>query len=158
MRSTDSGGLDQATVPVSSWKDFVGFFSCWSNAKLLLGTTLSWLLLDVVFYGFQLNITLILRKSNFDGFRKKSRGEYGIYDLLLHNALVNLVLVCAGAIPGYLLTVFTVRNRPVLSPLHSAKIVLGRQTWTEVDTDTSICRFDRIASHPWLRWRCRQAW
>lgn len=63
----EAGGLDQTRVPVSSWKDFVGYFGKWENGRILLGTSLSWLLVDLAYYGFSLNIPLILvRCSVYD--------------------------------------------------------------------------------------------
>jgi PHS family inorganic phosphate transporter-like MFS transporter len=80
--------------PVEAWC----FFSQKSNALKLLGTAGSWFLLDVAFYGINLNSSSVLRAIGFD---KKDN----IY-MLLHNAAVGqLVLICAGSIPGYWFTV-----------------------------------------------------
>jgi PHS family inorganic phosphate transporter-like MFS transporter len=54
--------------------------------------------LDLAFYGLGLNNVSVLSAIGFTG------GE-NVYQTLRDNAIGNLVLVCAGAIPGYILSV-----------------------------------------------------
>lgn len=89
------------TVPKASWADFWRHYSQWRFAKILVGTAGSWLLLDVAFYGLGLNNSIIL---NTIGYSKSPK----VYEQLRNNAVGNLILICAGAVPGYWVTVFTV--------------------------------------------------
>jgi PHS family inorganic phosphate transporter-like MFS transporter len=91
----------ELTVPKASWADFYGHYSQWRYGKILLGTAGSWFLLDVAFYGLGLNNSVILQAIGFSG-------KANVYQVLFNNAVGNLILVCAGAIPGYWVTVFTV--------------------------------------------------
>lgn len=91
---------DGLKVPKASWADFWHHYSQWRYGKILLGTAGSWLLLDVAFYGLGLNNSIIL---NTIGYSKSPK----VYDQLRNNAVGNLILICAGAVPGYWFTVFT---------------------------------------------------
>lgn len=89
------------TVPKASLADFWRHYSQWRFFKILLGTAGSWLVLDVAFYGLGLNNSIIL---NTIGYSKSPK----VYQQLHNNAVGNLILICAGAVPGYWVTVFTV--------------------------------------------------
>lgn len=91
---------DQLRVPKASWKDFFGMYKQWRYSKILIGTAGSWLLLDVAFYGLGLNNSIILGSI---GYAKSKL----VYEQLYNIAVGNLILICAGAIPGYWVTVFT---------------------------------------------------
>jgi PHS family inorganic phosphate transporter-like MFS transporter len=86
------------SVPPASWNDAMVYFSKWKNFKVIFATTTSWFFLDLAFYGLTLNNSMVLSAIGY------STGET-IYDTLLHNAIGNLVLICAGSIPGYWLSV-----------------------------------------------------
>lgn len=92
---------DQMTVPKASWRDLFAYYSQWKNGKVLLGTAGSWFLLDVAFYGLSLNNPVILTAIGFTG-------GPTTYKMLLNTAIGNLIIVLAGAIPGYWVTVATV--------------------------------------------------
>jgi PHS family inorganic phosphate transporter-like MFS transporter len=89
------------SVPKASWTDFFRHFSQWKNGKVLLGTAGSWFLLDVAYYGLSLNNPVILQAIGY------STGPT-VYKTLLNTAVGNLIIICAGAIPGYWVTVATV--------------------------------------------------
>lgn len=88
-------------TPKASWGDFVSHYRQWKFGKVLLGTAGSWFFLDVAFYGLGLNNSIILGAIGY------SKGA-NMYEVFRRNAIGNLILVCAGAIPGYWVTVFTV--------------------------------------------------
>lgn len=97
------------STPKASWPDVFSYFSQWKNFKIIFGTSASWFFLDVAFYGLGLNNTTVLSAIGY------SSGTT-IYDTLLHNAIGNLVLVCAGSIPGYWLSVAavdTIGRKPI---------------------------------------------
>ncbi|KAE8449215.1 acid phosphatase pho5 [Mollisiaceae sp. DMI_Dod_QoI] len=94
-------GENNMTVPKASFKDFISYYSQWKNGKVLLGTAGSWFLLDVAFYGISLNNPVILSTIGFSG-------GPTVYKILLNTAIGNLIIVLAGALPGYWVTVATV--------------------------------------------------
>ncbi|KAM0185308.1 hypothetical protein ACHAPC_005168 [Botrytis cinerea] len=94
-------GKSQMKIPKASWSDFVAYYSQWKNGKILFGTAGSWFLLDVAWYGLSLNNPVILTAIGY------SAGPT-VYKTLLNTAIGNLIIVCAGAIPGYWVTVATV--------------------------------------------------
>jgi PHS family inorganic phosphate transporter-like MFS transporter len=88
-------------APKASWADFWRHYSQWKNGSILLGTAGSWFFLDVAFYGLGLNNSIILSAIGWTG-------GATVYENLRRNAIGNLILICAGAIPGYWMTVATV--------------------------------------------------
>ncbi|CAG7974059.1 unnamed protein product [Penicillium salamii] len=110
-RSGHSGGSERLTElpiqseellpPKSSFSDFCRHYSQWKNSKVLLGTAASWFFLDVAFYGLGLNNSIILSAIGWTG-------GHNLYEIFYRNAVGNIILICAGAIPGYWVTVATV--------------------------------------------------
>ncbi|KAK1635068.1 H+ symporter [Colletotrichum phormii] len=88
-------------TPGASWPDAWAYFTQWKHFKMLLGTAFSWFFLDLAFYGLGLNSTVVLQTIGYaDGANFYKR---------LHNQAVGLIiLACAGAIPGYWVSVFTI--------------------------------------------------
>ena len=87
--------------PKASWGDFWRHYGQWKHGKVLLGTAGSWFFLDVAFYGLGLNNTIILQAIGYTG-------GSSVYHIFRNAAIGNLIIVCAGAIPGYWVTVATV--------------------------------------------------
>ncbi|KAI1914475.1 acid phosphatase pho5 [Ophidiomyces ophidiicola] len=88
-------------VPKASWSDCWAHYRQWKHGKVLLGTAASWFFLDVAFYGLGLNNSIVLSAIGYTG-------GNNMYEIMFNTAVGNLILVCAGAIPGYWVTVFTV--------------------------------------------------
>ncbi|RPA84320.1 phosphate permease [Ascobolus immersus RN42] len=93
--------VEAPETPKASWKDFIRHYSTWKNGKILVGTAGSWFLLDVAFYGLGLNNSIILKQI---GYSKHPN----VYRTLKNNAVGNIILICAGSVPGYWVTVATV--------------------------------------------------
>lgn len=91
----------QLEVPKASFKDFFRFYGKLRNGKILFGTAMSWLLLDVAFYGLGLNSSTVLQAIGY------ANGE-NLYHKLYNLAAGNAILICAGAIPGYWMAVATI--------------------------------------------------
>ncbi|CAO2658579.1 Nn.00g063020.m01.CDS01 [Neocucurbitaria sp. VM-36] len=91
----------QLEVPKASFGDFFRFYGKIRNGKILFGTAMSWLLLDVAFYGLGLNSSTVLQAIGYAGGKN-------LYHILYNLAAGNCILVCAGAIPGYWLAVATI--------------------------------------------------
>ncbi|KAF2166336.1 hypothetical protein M409DRAFT_23528 [Zasmidium cellare ATCC 36951] len=99
----------QMEIPKASFGDFFHHIGKWKYGKVLLGTASSWFLLDVAFYGVSLNNSTILQAIGY-GTGKTA------YETLYNIAVGNIILVCAGAIPGYWVTVAlvdTVGRKPI---------------------------------------------
>ena len=78
---------------------FFVYFSEWRHLKTLIGTASTWFLVDVAFYGTNLNQSVLLTAIGFS----KGKTEY---DTLLKNAYGNLIIAAAGYVPGYFLTIY----------------------------------------------------
>ncbi|KAK5061560.1 acid phosphatase pho5 [Exophiala bonariae] len=92
---------ERLAPPKASWADFWRHYSQWRHGKVLIGTAGSWFFLDVAFYGLGLNNSIILQAIGY------SKGS-NVYHIFRNTAVGNLIIVCAGAIPGYWVTVATV--------------------------------------------------
>ncbi|KAE8307334.1 phosphate permease [Aspergillus transmontanensis] len=88
-------------TPKVGWSDFWSHFLKWKNGKVLLGTAGSWSFLDIAFYGPGLNNSIILTAIGWNGGKN-------VYEYFYRNAVGNLILICAGAISGYWVSVSTV--------------------------------------------------
>ncbi|KAL8382369.1 hypothetical protein RB595_006247 [Gaeumannomyces hyphopodioides] len=88
-------------IPSASWRDLWSYFRQWKNAKVLIGTTMSWFFLDLAFYGLGLNNSIVLHSIGY------SRGPT-LFDTLYNNAVGLIILACAGSLPGYWTCVLTI--------------------------------------------------
>lgn len=80
------------------WAAFAQYFSEWRHLKVLLGTASTWFLVDVAFYGINLNQSVLLSAIGFS----KGSNEY---NTILRNTYGNLIIAAAGYVPGYFLTI-----------------------------------------------------
>ncbi|KAI7553032.1 Repressible high-affinity phosphate [Hortaea werneckii] len=99
----------QLEIPKASLSDFFAHYSQWKYGKVLLGTAGSWFFLDVAFYGVGLNNSTILQAIGY------GKGDT-VYEILYNISVGNIILVCAGAIPGYWVTVAlvdTIGRKPI---------------------------------------------
>lgn len=87
--------------PKASFKDFWRHFGQWKYGKYLIGTAGSWFFLDVAYYGLGLNTSVILQAIGY-------ASSTNLYHKLYNTAAGNLILVCAGSLPGYWFTAATV--------------------------------------------------
>lgn len=86
--------------PKASFKDFCRHFGKWKYGKILFGTAFSWFTLDVAFYGLNLNSATILQTIGY-------ASSKNVYHKLYNSAVGNLILICAGSLPGYWASVAT---------------------------------------------------
>ena len=94
-------GSDTAVPQKASFKDFCRHFGQWKYGKILLGTAGTWFMLDVAFYGLSLNSAVILQTIGY-------AGSHNVYQKLYDSCVGNLILICAGSLPGYWCSVFTI--------------------------------------------------
>jgi PHS family inorganic phosphate transporter-like MFS transporter len=88
-------------IPKASFRDFLHHYGQWKYGKILLGTAGSWFFLDVAYYGLSLNNSIILSAIGWSG-------GNSMYQVFYRTAIGNLILVCAGSIPGYWVSVATI--------------------------------------------------
>ena len=100
LKATSSAAPEEYNPPKASWKDFWGHFGQWRYGKILVGTAGSWFTLDVAYYGLGLNTASILKTIGF-------ASSDDVYHSLYNQAAGNLILICAGSIPGYWASVAT---------------------------------------------------
>ncbi|KAH6660406.1 major facilitator superfamily domain-containing protein [Truncatella angustata] len=93
----------QMQIPKASFGDFCRHYAKPKNGLLLLGTAGSWFMLDVAYYGLSLNNTVILNVIGFS-----TKGATSAYAYLYNTAVGNLIIVLAGAVPGYWVSVATI--------------------------------------------------
>ncbi|TFY51618.1 hypothetical protein EVG20_g10919 [Dentipellis fragilis] len=84
------------------FRDFFHYFSEWRHLKILIGTSLCWFLLDIAFYGINLNQNVVLQQIGFDG----SSGSP--WERLWKIAIGNIIITVLGFVPGYYVTVLTI--------------------------------------------------
>jgi PHS family inorganic phosphate transporter-like MFS transporter len=93
--------LENLAIPdgrKAQFNTFFIYFSEWRHLKTLIGTASCWFLLDVAFYGTNLNQSVLLADIGF------STGKTE-YDVLMRNAIGNLIIAVAGYVPGYFFTI-----------------------------------------------------
>ena len=79
-------------------KAFFQYFSEWRHLKTLIGTASTWFLLDIAFYGTNLNQSVLLEDIGFSTGKNE-------YETLLKTAYGNLIIAAAGYVPGYFFTI-----------------------------------------------------
>ncbi|KAN0101456.1 putative inorganic phosphate transporter PHO84 [Hyaloscypha variabilis] len=99
----DAQALDAQAleIPKASLRDFWRHYSQWKFGKVLIGIAGSWFFLGVAYYGLGLNNSIIPAAIGWSG-------GSTMYEIFYRNAVGNLILVCAGAIPGYWVSVATI--------------------------------------------------
>ena len=85
----------------AAFSEFVEYFSEWRHLKLLLGTAINWFLLDIAFYGINLNQSIVLTSV---GFNKTTSNWIYLWD----NVRGNLIITAAGYLPGYFVSIATI--------------------------------------------------
>ncbi|KAJ3817782.1 phosphate transporter [Lentinula raphanica] len=84
--------------------EFIAYFSEWRHARVLLGTCICWFLLDIAFYGINLNQNVVLTQIGFAG---KTGSDW---EKLFKVSTGNLIVTALGFVPGYYATVLTIEK------------------------------------------------
>lgn len=100
----DDGDVKHHVVAVhrAHYQEFFAYFSHWPHLKVLLGTTLGWFLVDIAFYGINLNQSVVLQYIGYGG----TTGD--AWDKLFAVATGNIIITALGFLPGYYFTLFTI--------------------------------------------------
>lgn len=84
-----------------AWNDFREYFSEWRHAKILIGTTMSWFLLDIIFYGISLNQSLFISALGLSNSKNP-------WEFLWQQGVANIIIAIGGFLPGYYFTMFLI--------------------------------------------------
>ncbi|KAH9942537.1 MFS general substrate transporter [Epithele typhae] len=95
---TCDGGHREEAPP----QEFFAYFSEWRHLKILIGTCTCWFLLDIAFYGINLNQNVVLQQIGFDG----SSGTP--WERLFKIGVGSLIITALGFVPGYYVSVLTI--------------------------------------------------
>lgn len=82
---------------------FFVYFKEWRHMKTLIGTASTWFLLDVAFYGTNLNQSVLLQDIGYSTGKNE-------FELLMKNAVGNCIIAVSGYVPGYFFTIFLVEK------------------------------------------------
>ncbi|KAJ1806349.1 hypothetical protein LPJ56_005143 [Coemansia sp. RSA 2599] len=87
-------------------KTFAQYFSEWKHLKVLLGTSIAWLSLDIAFYGINLNSSIVIGAIGFAGNLATDQPAH----FIMYNCLGNIIINLLGSVPGYWITVFLIER------------------------------------------------
>ncbi|KAE8209005.1 hypothetical protein CF327_g6958 [Tilletia walkeri] len=73
------------------------------HAWALFGCAFTWFLVDITFYGINLNTSAIIAAIGFS--KGSGTGNYAVWSKLMKTATGNLIIVAAGFLPGYFFTI-----------------------------------------------------
>ncbi|KAI0092423.1 MFS general substrate transporter [Irpex rosettiformis] len=93
-----------AAAKSEHFNEFFHYFSEWRHLRILMGTSISWFLLDIAFYGINLNQNVVLQQIGFDG----KNGTP--WNRLFKISVGNIIITVLGFVPGYYVTVLTVEK------------------------------------------------
>ncbi|KAF9256591.1 phosphate transporter [Marasmius fiardii PR-910] len=84
------------------FREFIQYFSEWRHAKLLIGTSVCWFLLDIAFYGINLNQNVVLQQIGYDG-------KTGTpWQKLINVSTGGIIITALGFVPGYYASILTI--------------------------------------------------
>lgn len=83
---------------------FTAYFGIWKNAKILIACSMCWFLLDVGYYGTNLNTSIVLKAIGF------ADSKHGAYWFVWQTAVGQLIIALCGNVPGYFFTVIFVER------------------------------------------------
>lgn len=95
---------DMVATKKAHFKEFLHYFSEWRHAKHLVGTCVCWFLLDIAFYGINLNQNVVLQQIGFDG----SSGTP--WEKLFKVSTGGIIITALGFVPGYYVSVLTIEK------------------------------------------------
>ncbi|KAJ1643295.1 hypothetical protein LPJ64_004915 [Coemansia asiatica] len=110
--SEPQAGSAQLSVPTEptmhqrQLKTFAQYFGEWKHLKVLLGTSIAWLSLDIAFYGINLNSSIVIGAIGFAGNLATDQPAH----FIIYNCLGNIIINLLGSVPGYWITVFLIER------------------------------------------------
>ncbi|KAF7347105.1 MFS inorganic phosphate transporter [Mycena venus] len=97
VETSNKESVDVAEVvkKKAHFKEFLIYFSDWRHAKMLIGTCMCWFLLDIAFYGINLNQNVVLQQIGFAGKTGTA------WEKLFKVSTGNIIITALGFVPGY---------------------------------------------------------
>jgi PHS family inorganic phosphate transporter-like MFS transporter len=97
VETSNKESVDVAEVvkKKAHFKEFLIYFGEWRHAKLLIGTCMCWFLLDIAFYGINLNQNVVLQQIGFAGKTGTA------WEKLFKVSTGNIIITALGFVPGY---------------------------------------------------------
>ncbi|KAJ7063968.1 major facilitator superfamily domain-containing protein [Mycena amicta] len=86
------------------FREFWVYFSEWRHGKILFATATCWFLLDIAFYGINLNQNVVLQQIGFDG---KTGSDW---EKLFKVSTGNIIITALGFVPGYYVSILTIEK------------------------------------------------
>ncbi|KIY51532.1 MFS general substrate transporter [Fistulina hepatica ATCC 64428] len=83
----------------ATFREFLIYFSEWRHAKILIGTSMCWFLLDIAFYGINLNQNVVLEAIGYAG------SEGTPWHRLFKIATGGIIITALGFVPGYYVSI-----------------------------------------------------
>lgn len=93
----------ETMISVYTNMTFYEYFGKWENFKVLFALSFSWFVLDIGYYGTNLNSNILLSNIGFGG------GDT-IFQKIFNIALGNLIATFLGSLPGYFLTILFIEK------------------------------------------------
>lgn len=109
VEAEKNGALAEADLEASqktgaSFGEFLSYMSEWRHFKILLGTCACWFLVDIAFYGINLNQNVVLAQIGFAG--KTGTPWTKIFKVTTGGIIITVL----GFVPGYWVTILTVET------------------------------------------------
>jgi PHS family inorganic phosphate transporter-like MFS transporter len=102
--SSDERVVKESSEKKAHFREFVQYFSEWRHAKILIGTCACWFLLDIAFYGINLNQNVVLQEIGYAGTTGTA------WEKLFKVSTGNIIITVLGFVPGYYVTVLTIEK------------------------------------------------
>jgi len=106
LANSSSEDVDDEThvTKKAHFSEFLEYISEWRHAKILIGTCSCWFLLDIAFYGINLNQNVVLQQIGYAG-----KGGTA-WDNLFKISTGNIIITALGFVPGYYATLLTIEK------------------------------------------------
>ncbi|KIY52149.1 MFS general substrate transporter [Fistulina hepatica ATCC 64428] len=88
----------------NTYTEFVMYFTEWRHGKILIATCMCWFLLDIAFYGINLNQNVVLEAIGYDG------SEGTPWTRIFKIATGNIIITALGFVPGYYVSILTIEK------------------------------------------------
>ncbi|KIM60389.1 hypothetical protein SCLCIDRAFT_1216846 [Scleroderma citrinum Foug A] len=102
--SSDRSYEEDKPKEKAHFREFIEYFSEWRHAKVLIGTCVCWFLLDIAFYGINLNQNVVLQEIGYAGKTGTA------WEKLFKISTGNIIITVLGFVPGYYVSVLTIEK------------------------------------------------
>ncbi|KAJ7511641.1 major facilitator superfamily domain-containing protein [Mycena galericulata] len=103
-QASDEVRIEEVLKKKAHFKEFLIYFSEWRHAKMLIGTCVCWFLLDIAFYGINLNQNVVLQEIGFAGKTGTA------WEKLFKVSTGNIIITALGFVPGYYASILLIEK------------------------------------------------